>query len=126
MSTKYAWSGGKCRVPMWMGGCPAGFCDEEAYGPQYPVRYLVRTKNWLREHVPYCSGPACPKHGGPAKGEPIIFRDGWSEDGDPMWCAVMPDFENLQVSPAGFSVGPAQAVGNLRAAIAAAPQAGES
>ncbi len=23
---------GKCAVPMWMGGCQAGFCDEPAFG----------------------------------------------------------------------------------------------
>jgi hypothetical protein len=25
---------GKCSVPMWCDGIPAGFCDEPAYGPQ--------------------------------------------------------------------------------------------
>lgn len=34
-----------------------------------------------------------------------------------MWCAVMPDFINLQESPAGFSANAVQAIARLRAAI---------
>ncbi len=37
-----------------------------------------------------------------------------------MWCAVMPDFINLQESPAGFDGNAIRAVANLRAAIAKA------
>jgi hypothetical protein len=53
-------------------------------------------------------------------GEPIILRDGWTGEGRPMWCAVMPDFVNLQESPAGFSASPFQAVNGLHAALLAA------
>lgn len=67
---------GKCSVPMWMGGCPAGFCDEPAYGPQEPgqTRYgdygpgYVNGR-WFAGGVfspGYCSGLACHAHGGPA------------------------------------------------------------
>lgn len=61
---------GKCSVPMWMGGLPAGFCDEPAYGPQEEdqTRYGKWYDNWQpRKWFPgYCSGLACYAHGGPA------------------------------------------------------------
>jgi hypothetical protein len=70
---------GKCSVPMWMDGCPAGFCDEPAYGPQLPdqTRYGEWGRVWIGGRwcssgifMPaYCSGLACPKHGGPEKME---------------------------------------------------------
>ena len=49
---------GKCSVPMWQGGCPAGFCDAPAFGKQ--------TK-YGREYVydGYVPGLACHAHGGP-------------------------------------------------------------
>ena len=66
---------GKCSVPMWMGGCPAGFCDEPAYGKQLPNQTVYgdygpgyRGGRWLAGGVftpGYCSGLACPNHGGP-------------------------------------------------------------
>lgn len=108
--------GGKCRVPMWMGGCPAGFCGEPATGPQLP-REVLWERGWQRGDAPYCHGPCCPKHGGPKEGEPIVFQDGWTEAGRPMWCAVMPDFEDLQASPAGFDGDARRAIANLRAAM---------
>lgn len=50
---------GKCSVPMWRFGLPAGFCDEPAYGkPTKEGRQLYSG------YVPYL---ACPGHGGPAK-----------------------------------------------------------
>ncbi len=112
-----AWSGGKCRVPMWMMGCPSGFCDNEAYGPQYPQKYL---RHMYRDfpRKPYCYGPCCPGHGGPMKGEPILFMDGTDGCGYPMWCAVMPGFINLQESPAGFDSDPVKAVAKLCEAVA--------
>lgn len=112
-----AWEGGKCRVPMWMGGFPAGFCDQPANGPQLPMEVLFWKRAWRREDRPYCTGPCCPNHGGPRDGEPIIFQDGYSDRGRPMWCAVMPDFENLQESPAGFNEDGNQALENLKAAL---------
>ena len=106
-----AWEGGKCRVPMWSMGCPAGFCDEPANGPQYPLQYLTQMRGWSDR--PYCFGPCCPKHGGPGAGEPIIFQDGLTREGRQMWCAVLPGFVNLQESPAGFDANPLMAVANL-------------
>lgn len=112
------WEIGKCRVPMWMGGCPAGFCDEKAYGPQYPEKYIKYLRDWAGRPA-YCSGHACPRHDGPKEGDPIIFQDGLTPEGRPMWCAVMPGFINLQESSAGFSGNPIAAVENLKKAIAA-------
>lgn len=123
MSTKsLPWSGGKCCTPMWLGGIPSAFCAEEAFGPQYPREYLMRVVSTRYEvgNLPYCFGPCCPKHGGPNKGGPIIFQDGTTEQGRPMWCAVMPDFVDLQESEAGFSGDPVKAVEKLRQAIAKA------
>ena len=70
---------GKCSVPMWMNGMPAGFCDEPAYGSQ--EKGQTRYGNWGAGweggrwypggvFTPgYCSGLACPNHGGPKKPE---------------------------------------------------------
>ncbi len=46
---------GKCSVPMWIGGVPAGFCDEDAYGEveKGQLRYSG--------YVPFL---ACYRHGG--------------------------------------------------------------
>jgi len=111
------WAGGKCRVPMWMMGVPAGFCDEQAFGPQLPLAVLYRERHYNPRYnrAPYCHGPCCPGHGGPREDEPRIFMDGTGDDGRPMWCAVNPDFENLQESPAGFSQDPFEARAKLRA-----------
>jgi len=51
---------GKCSVPMWCMGVPAGFCDKNAYGTpedtdDHPGKYAG--------YVPYL---ACPAHGGPS------------------------------------------------------------
>lgn len=67
-----------------------------------PKRVLLLQRGWGDRDIPYCLGPCCPKHGGPKAGEPILFVDGYGNDGRPMWCAVMPDFINLQESPAAF------------------------
>ena len=50
---------GKCSVPMWCGGLPAGFCDNEAYGQQ--------TEEGRRKFCGYVPGLACFWHGGPKK-----------------------------------------------------------
>lgn len=115
-----AWEGGKCRVPMWMGGCPAGFCDDEAFGEQLPSAILYRERHYNRPYncVPYCFGPCCPGHGGPRNDEPRFFYDGLDERGLAMWCCVGPDFENLQESPAGFSINPFEARNKYLAAQA--------
>lgn len=119
MSDPAPWEGGKCRVPMWMMGCPSGFCDEPAFGPQYPREVLYQQRGWF-DREPYCFGPCCHKHGGPKEGEPILFRDGLTPEGRPMYCAVMPGFENLQESPAGFDGNGIRAIANLRAEVAKA------
>jgi hypothetical protein len=61
---------GLCSVPMWQGGCPAGFCGKVAYGKPPPCRMfrnghtgeLFRADGRYSGHVP---GLACPAHGGP-------------------------------------------------------------
>lgn len=108
------WEEGKCRVPMWMMGLPAGFCGERAFGPQLPRPVLAqRDYRYLLDYPPHCHGHCCPSHGGPKEGDPIIFQDGLTEEGRPMYCAVMPGFVNLQESPAGFSGNPFEALRNL-------------
>ena len=61
---------GKCSVPMWSGGCPAGFCDAEAFGerPEGVTRtrwdgHRYRDDGRYEGYVP---GLACPAHGGPS------------------------------------------------------------
>lgn len=116
--TPNPWQQSSCRAPMWMFGSPAGHCGATSYGVQYPRDYLKSTR--YSSDFPFCFGHACPGHGGPKEGEPIIFQDGSTEGGRQMWCAVMPDFINLQESPAGFSGDPMKAIRLLRAAIAKA------
>lgn len=114
-----AWKAGKCGVPMWMMGTPAGYCDRPAFGPQLPREVLRDGRGWITGNSPFCPpGPCCPMHGGPNEGEPIVFQDGLNEQGRPMYCAVMPDFIDLQSSPAGFDSNGNVAIANLRAAIA--------
>jgi len=114
------WQQGKCRVPMWMGGCPSGHCDKPAYGHQLPREILEREHGYGGPYnrPPYCFGHCCPAHGGPKEGEVRFFTDGFSARGYQMWCAVMPDFENLQESPAGFSENPFEARALLKAEVA--------
>ena len=50
---------GKCSVPMWMNGLPAGFCDEVAYGEP--------TKEGRQRYTGYVPGLACYVHGGPGE-----------------------------------------------------------
>ena len=60
---------GKCSVPMWMDGMPAGFCDEPAYGK--PVKCVMYRDNRGRlkridgRYDGYVPALACPAHGGP-------------------------------------------------------------
>ncbi len=80
---------GKCSVPMWCMGMPDGFCNEPAYGR--PEAIIGRRSNTRFDG--YVPALACPDHGGPKS---RVFMDG------DQYCAVMPDFINLQESPAGF------------------------
>ncbi|GHC58602.1 hypothetical protein GCM10010096_34670 [Alcaligenes pakistanensis] len=110
------WQESACRAPMWLGGAPAGLCGAKAHGHQFPSDYLLHTRG--HKDFPYCFRHACPNHGGPQVNEVRIFQDGLTDEGRQMWCAVMPDFVNLQESPAGFHGNPVRAVANLKAAIA--------
>ena len=89
---------GKCSVPAWIMGMPAGFCDEPAYGKPVPSKtYRVAYTNELRRfdgrYSGYVPALACPGHGGPRV---RAFVD------ESKWCAVKPDFINLQESPSGW------------------------
>lgn len=64
---------GRCSVPMWAGGCPAGFCDEPACGTRPESKMwrrhdgsLVRDDGKYDGYVPAL---ACPAHGGPTQAE---------------------------------------------------------
>ena len=62
---------GKCSVPMWCCGLPAGFCDNEAYGERPQGKTIRRWDGFeYREdglYADYVPGLACPIHGGPKK-----------------------------------------------------------
>ncbi len=100
---------GKCSVPMWSGGGPAGFCDKDAYGPRAQTVIRCRWDGVVIAddggYTGYVSGLACPIHSGPSV---RVFMDG------DMWCAVLPDFEDLQVSPAGFGKTKEDAMAQLK------------
>jgi hypothetical protein len=100
---------GKCSVPMWSMGIPAGFCDKEAFGVRPPSRtwWNYAAKCEMREdgrYSGYVPALACPGHGGP---KTRVFKDGNA------WCAVQLDFINLQESPIGFGETPEEARKNL-------------
>lgn len=104
---------GKCSVPMWMGGCPAGFCDERAFGERPPSReyrngHTGRMQRFDGRYDGYVPGLACPAHGGPSV---RVYMDG------NMFCAVRPDFVNLQESPAGFGATKEEAIAELESRI---------
>jgi len=88
---------GKCSVPMWMGGCPSGFCDKPAFGFRQAAKTHTRYDGYTyRDDGLYAgriSGLACPAHGGP--------KIRYCMDGN-MWMASRPNFVNLQESLAGF------------------------
>lgn len=56
---------GKCGVPMWSNGCPAGFCDEPAYGEQETGQTRYGTHERGRFFPGYSSALTCYRHGGP-------------------------------------------------------------
>lgn len=62
---------GKCSVPMWMHGMPAGFCDERAFGfrPEPVKKRNTRTRliefDYEGRYDGYIPGLACSGHGGP-------------------------------------------------------------
>lgn len=72
---------GKCSVPMWQCGCPAGFCDKPAYGKRpdgktYRDAYTGEVRRFDGRYNGYVPGLACPAHGGPEpqyhQGDPCI------------------------------------------------------
>ena len=89
----------KCSVPMWMNGCPAGTCDNEAYGYRPPGKTHVRWDGYeCRDdgrYPGYVSGPACPKHGGPTlaevshQGDPCKFCGTAHDDVAPGPCPAL-------------------------------------
>lgn len=61
---------GKCSVPMWIDSCPAGFCDEDAFGnrPHCKTWHNYASGLDIREdgrYSGYVPGLACVGHGGP-------------------------------------------------------------
>jgi hypothetical protein len=63
---------GKCSVPMWVEGCPSGFCDKPAYGfrpkcAEFRDAYTGEMHRMDGKYNGYVPGLACPAHGGPGK-----------------------------------------------------------
>lgn len=63
---------GKCSVPMWCMGMPAGRCDRPAYGerlecPTFRDAWTGEIKRLDGKYAGWVSGLACPLHGGPGK-----------------------------------------------------------
>lgn len=110
---------GKCSVPMWCQGLPAGFCDAPAYGERPPCRefraaYTGKLMRMDGKYNGYVPGLACHSHGGPKS---KVRLDGSA------YCATMPGFVNLQESVAGFGDTPDLARTNLENAMLTARQA---
>src|ERR1700679_2607994 len=84
---------GKCSVPMWSYGCPNGFCDNDAFGnrPEGKTYRRYDGFEWRDDglYTGYVPALACPQHGGPKS---RVYMDG------NQFCAVMPDFIDLQSS----------------------------
>lgn len=89
----------KCSVPMWQGGCPAGTCDNEAYGyrPQGKTHTRWDGHQYRDDgrYPGYVPGLACPAHGGPTlpevahKGDPCEFCGTPHDDVQPGPCAAL-------------------------------------
>lgn len=76
---------GKCSVPMWQCGAPAGFCDRPAYGKrppgqQYRVAFSGEMRRLDGRYNGYIPGLACHAHGGP---EPTHSGDPCAQCGTP-------------------------------------------
>lgn len=105
---------GLCSVPMWCNGMPAGFCDAPAFGERPTCRewrnaYTGEYHRTDGRYGGYVPALACVNHGGPAT---RVFMDGDA------WCAVEPDFVDLQQSLAGFGPTPEAARAFLAGASA--------
>lgn len=76
---------GRCSVPMWMHGCPAGHCDRKAYGVRPPSRtfYSYPQGRMVREdgrYDGYVPGLACSGHGGPEAPNVLVSRQGGADE----------------------------------------------
>jgi hypothetical protein len=88
---------GKCSVPMWMGGCPAGFCDKPAYGKPPECKMFYNYAAGERQRLDgryngYVPGLACPSHGGPEPthfGDPCVHCDAPHDDVAPGPCPAV-------------------------------------
>lgn len=63
---------GKCSVPMWCRGLPAGFCDKPAYGEPTKCAEFRNVFSGEMQRIDgryngYVPGLACPAHGGPSR-----------------------------------------------------------
>ena len=86
---------GKCSVPMWRMGSPAGFCDEPAFGfrpegKQWRDAYTGEMKRMDGRYNGYVPGLACEAHGGPPcpgiEIEPGVFSGCDQSGGDCPTC----------------------------------------
>ena len=70
---------GKCSVPMWCNGVPAGFCDNQAFGKRPDCAQYRDSSGELRRHDMkyngYVPALACPGHGGQEKKEVLNLCD---------------------------------------------------
>lgn len=90
---------GKCSVPMWMGGMPAGTCDKDAYGKRPPGKVYRRWDGCEYradgKYPGYVPELACPQHGGPKlsevahQGDPCIHCGTPHDDVDPGPCKAL-------------------------------------
>lgn len=87
---------GKCSVPMWQGGMPAGFCDRIAFGKSLPYKTfrnrfgkIQRFDGGYCGYVPYL---ACYGHGGPKYNQNIPNDSRQAHKGDPcIYCGTPHD-----------------------------------
>ena len=71
---------GRCSVPMWRGGAPAGTCDRPAYGERPPCgtwrnAYTGEEHRLDGRYNGYVPGLACDVHGGPTRADVAHFGD---------------------------------------------------
>lgn len=71
---------GKCSVPMWQAGCPAGFCDKPAHSKHKGGKYYAKQSTGERIYLNgaysgYVPGLACTTHGGKPKREVLNLCD---------------------------------------------------
>lgn len=84
---------GKCSVPMWRCGLPAGFCDKPAYSEHKGGKYYVNPRTgdivfFNGAYGGFVPALACPFHGGKTKEQAVNLCDKCCNclancDGDP-------------------------------------------